>query len=77
MKILYYFVLCAVIGLLLMAAVFTIAVVIAGLFDKYLSDYKISKIIWTVCKVIFYLMGGIIIVMSCYRCGDIIISYFR
>ena len=72
-----YFVLCAVIGLLLMAAVFTIAVVIAGLFDKYLSDYKISKIIWTVCKVIFYLMGGIIIVMSCYRCGDIIISYFR
>lgn len=76
MKILY-FVLCAVIGLLLIAAVFTFAMVIAGLFDKYLSDYKISKIIWIVCKVIFYLMGGIIIVMSCYRCGDIIISYFR
>lgn len=76
MKILY-FVSCAVIGLLLMAAVFVIAVASAGLFDKYLSDYKISKIIWTVCKVIFYLMGGIIVVMSCYRCGDVIISYFR
>lgn len=72
-----YFVWCTAVGLSVLVAGFIIAIAIIGLFDKYFSDYKISKIIWKIGKTIFFMLGGIVIVMACYRCGDVIMSYLR
>lgn len=70
-----YFVWCTAVGLSLLVAGFVIAMATMVLVDKYLSDYKISKIIWNITRAIFFILGGILIVMACYRCGDVITSY--
>ena len=61
-----YFVWCTAIGLSLLIAGFVIAMAIMVLVDKYLSGYKISKIIWNIARTIFFILGGILIVMACY-----------
>lgn len=70
-----YFVWCTAVGLSLLVAGFVIAMATMVLVDKYLSGYKISKIIWNIARTIFFILGGILIVMACYRCGDVITSY--
>lgn len=70
-----YFVWCTAVGLSVLVAGFVIAMAIMVLVDKYLSGYKISKIIWNIVRTIFFMLCCITIVMACYRCGDVITNY--